>query len=183
MRAKSSKINGWTKIVEERGRREWKEKGNDGDSFQLMRENKREREREKKGGSSRPRALLIKLSTRLSTPIRLPCFEPCRRVIPTNFGYGHCINRCWTHKHGQTFHLDADGYRFVRFPTLSLVSNVSSFFEAECLPFDSFMDHKRVACLVDAFDWRLSSERWLICFWQIDENRRFFHFVGRKSKK
>lgn len=67
-------------------------RGNDGDSFQLMRENKREREREKRW-QPRPRALLIKLSTRLSTPIRLPCFEPCRRVIPTNFGYGHCTNR------------------------------------------------------------------------------------------
>lgn len=53
----------------------------------------RKRGREKKGGSFRPRALLIKLSTRLSTPIRLSCFEPCRRVIQPTLDAGHCINR------------------------------------------------------------------------------------------
>lgn len=42
------------------------------------------REREK-DGSVRPRALLIKLSTRLSTPIRLPCFVSARD--PANFGW------------------------------------------------------------------------------------------------
>lgn len=89
------------------------------------------REREK-DGSSRPRALLIKLSTRLSTPIRLPCFVSARD--PANFGWRPLYKYICV-EHARTFHLDVDGYflfYFVR-STLFLVS-IPSFFEARCLP-------------------------------------------------
>lgn len=88
------------------------------------------REREK-DGSSRPRALLIKLSTRLSTPIRLPCFVSAHD--PANFGWRPLYKYICV-EHARTFHLDVDGYflfYFVRSPQLY---SSFPFFEARCLP-------------------------------------------------